>query len=252
VDKVCGKLIRHPRIIISGLPGVGKTELVRQVIKKAIKEKKYKGIFWLSAGTEKIFQAEIYALARALDLPEDPNMNIEMASERVLEELNRRNNWLMVLDNVDDRTLIKGFLPDQGDTRHVLITSRYGGASFMNGHVIRLEIMNVSEASILFANVYHCDDELEHHTQDGPAVAQLVTELGYLPLAIVQAIAYLYETQEDKSNYIRMYKETRRSIWNFKSAEGDYISVAAVMALVFDSSRRAGCHERSHRGSNNG
>ena len=30
-----------------------------------------------------------------------------------------------------------------------------------------------------------------------------------------------------------MYKETRKSIWDFKPAEGDYISVAAVMALSF-------------------
>jgi hypothetical protein len=69
------KLNKYHRIIITGLPGVGKTEFVRQVMEQAIKETKYKGIFWLSAATEQMFEANIYSLAHDLSLLEDPNMN---------------------------------------------------------------------------------------------------------------------------------------------------------------------------------
>jgi GTP-binding protein EngB required for normal cell division len=73
------KLNRYHRIIITGLPGVGKSEFIRQVIEKAIKENTYKGIFCLSAATGQTFQANVYLLAHELGLLEDPNMNIEIA-----------------------------------------------------------------------------------------------------------------------------------------------------------------------------
>ena len=177
----------------------------------------------------------MYDLARRLNILDDPSVNAETACQRVIEELTKQDHWLMVLDNVDDAALISRFLPAQRDTRHVLITTRYNEADFIiNGFAIPLEIMTESEAGTLFANMYCSDNQLERDEKYRFAVIQLITELGFLPLAIIQAAAYLRQSQEDILNYVRMYRETRKAIWDFKPIQGDYVSIAAVMALSFE------------------
>jgi hypothetical protein len=218
VDNLYGKLSNHRRIVITGLPGIGKTELVRQVIEKAIEEKKYKGIFWVSVATETTFHAEIYALACSLGVLEDPTMNIDTVRKRLIGELNKQDNWLMVLDNVENVSSIKDFLLEKRGVRHVMITSRYSTADrIINGHVIQLEIMTESESNMLFMKEYYPEDDVEDRVNERfSVITQLVKELGCLPLAIIQAAAYLRETQAEISEYIGIYKKMRKSIWDFK------------------------------------
>ena len=68
LNDVLKELNFHRRVILTGLPGVGKTELAAQVVDKAKLAKVYKGIFWLSAATEKTLDSAIIEMARELDL----------------------------------------------------------------------------------------------------------------------------------------------------------------------------------------
>ena len=95
----------------------------------------------MSAATEQTFNADIYALARNLNVLDDSNMDIEIVRKSVYDELGRQSNWLMVIDNVEDAAIIKGFLPTQRGFRHVLITIRYNGMDrVLNGHAIQLKL----------------------------------------------------------------------------------------------------------------
>ena len=70
--------------------------------------------------------------------------------------------------------------------------------------------MSKDEARTLFSKVYRADDQPDTEEAEYTiAVTQLVEELGFLPLAIIQAAAYTRETQDDISSYISMYKQTR-------------------------------------------
>jgi len=103
-NDVLAKLAKRHRVIISGLPGIGKSELVSQVVEKAIgTTKTYRGIFWLSVASEAILHAGIYELARELKLLADGSiMGIETVQQLIVNELNKQDDWLMVLDNIDD------------------------------------------------------------------------------------------------------------------------------------------------------
>src|SRR5271155_1522044 len=140
-------LSEHHRVVISGLPGVGKSELASQVIRRVKAARTYKGIFWLSSATEATLHAGIYELARKLNLIDDSNTDIDTVRNFVLHELEMQDHWLMVLDNVDDVDLIRNFLPSRDGSRHVLITSRYREAhSALNAIPIPLETLSDGEA----------------------------------------------------------------------------------------------------------
>jgi tetratricopeptide (TPR) repeat protein len=238
-DDVLAKLDKRHRVVISGLPGVGKSELVTQVVEKAIMAttKTYKGVFWLSSASDAILQSGIYEMARELKLLPDGSPPIEKVRRVVLNELNKEDHWLMVLDNVDDVDLIKNILPVQRGTRHVLITTRYGEAhSAINGDLIQLDSVTKDEAAWLFKRV-HTEDKSRVGTNEAESTAtimQLVEELGCLPLAIIQAAAYLRETQDNIANYLEIWNGARTVLQAWKPMEGsNYMSVATVTALSF-------------------
>lgn len=56
-----------------------------------------------------------------------------------------------------------------------------------------------------------------------------------MPLAIIQAAAYLRETQEDISSYIEIYRRSWNSIWDWKPDQGreTYVSIATVLSFSF-------------------
>ena len=128
-------LQRLNRVVISGLPGAGKTELAIQMAWNARDCRKYyKGIFWLNVASSTSFQAGVQDLARGMKLIDETQLvtvatKSEDIQEMVLQELNSSDHWLLVLDNLDEASLLKDFLPDQRDTRHVLITTPHRAMS---------------------------------------------------------------------------------------------------------------------------
>ena len=73
--------------------------------------------------------------------------------------------------------------------------------------------MTKDEARVLFSKIYHADDQPDiEEAECTLTVTQLVKELGFLPLAVIQTAAYMRETQDDISSYITMYKQTRKAV----------------------------------------
>lgn len=225
------------RVVISGLPGSGKTELASQMAWNARDSLRYyKGVFWLNADSTASLQAGIQDMARGMKLIEEQQLitaTAEEIQEMVLQELNSSDHWLLILDNLDEASILKNFLPQRRDTRHVLITSRHRAmSSALKARQIDLNPLSQQEAITLFNKSANCSEEGSHYSER--QLLELVNALGCLPLAIVQAGAYLSETQDDVSNYFRFYKSSRKDIWGWKpSQDSSYITVATVMAISF-------------------
>ena len=167
----------------------------------------YAGIFWLSAATEATLSSGIYELARVLRLVDDSVADFETACNSLLRELTVQDYWLMVLDDVDDVDLVRRFLPFQHGTRHVLITSSIGDAYVtLDGSSMHLDVLSEDEARMLFSNAYYPTQLDKLDMPDGiyeDLVMRLIQQLGYLPLAIIQAASYLSETQDNISSYLQ-------------------------------------------------
>ena len=242
VDSILESLKKHHRVVISGLPGIGKTEIVKQLIWRAREIVKiYKGIFWLNAATEASIHSALMSMAQAMGVLGEDEIKERRKSHNaiaamVLKELNDQDHWLLIFDNADDLDVIRDLMPEKRGRRHVLITSRYREAySILRASKIHLEEMGVQEAMTLFTR----SSGLESCSGDASQVTDLLKELGYLPLAIVQAAGYLRETQDDVMAYTEIFKQSRKEIWDWKPIQdSSYSSVATVMTLSLRTLKR--------------
>lgn len=180
-------------------------------------------------------------MARHLALGKDESKFSDVASS-VLNELNEQDNWLMVFDNLDQVDVIKGFLPEKRGSRHVLVTTRYRQAHVgLRAAQRHLEEMSEAEAVELLAA------SQQREVEDGPgsAASLLVNEVGLLPLAIIQAAAYLEETQDKLSSYIEIYRASKADIWDWSPTQDtSYVSVATVMSIAFQKFKHLGATVR--------
>ena len=231
-NEIKNLLTARRRVALNGLPGIGKTELVIQFVKQCLEQNTcYKGIFWLSATSEANLEAGLFELAGALGLLGDEDVPIERVRNAILRELNEQDNWLLLLDNVDNVDLIKSIIPVSIGTRHVIITTRYRNAfSAIQAVPLELQSLQEKESSQLFHMTRFANAEAYHEKELG----DLLDCLGHLPLAIVQAAAYLSENQDTVSTYIKLLRESQH-VWKWVPEEGgeSYNCVATVIALSF-------------------
>ena len=121
--------------------------------------------------------------------------------------LGREPGYLLILDNADDPALVKPFLPPT-PTGHVLLTSRAHNFDRLNiRRPIALPVLTPDEALAFLGKRTGREGPLDSAEQ--AAARTLAGELGYLPLALEQAAAYMVEHEEAFSVYLAAYHAVR-------------------------------------------
>jgi tetratricopeptide (TPR) repeat protein len=166
-------------------------------------------IFWIYASNKAHFKAGYTAIAIKLKLPgfDNPQVDqLELVREWLLSESS--GSWLLILDNIDDASLMKKDGQDEETTQNdfnllyflpqrtgsaILVTSRYRLVAFdivvLEESLLSIEIMETKEAvQILNNKLADCRGGLADR-------ARLATALENIPLAITQAAAYLSKMQ---------------------------------------------------------
>lgn len=191
---------------ITAMGGFGKTSLVRQYVEKFWRC--YRQMFWIDCrvGLEHEF-AHIHDFL----FPERKDIGLKDADKvaSALHELNGSVTRLLILDNADDmEQQIINWIPKIGAC-HTLITSRFGafGGAIKTIHIFVLE----KEPSIEFFKKRTC------RNLDGSeltACETLADKLGYLPLALEQAAAYIEQQGEyfGFKDYLLLYEEAIKDL----------------------------------------
>jgi hypothetical protein len=82
-------------------------------------------VFWISANSESHLLAHGFQEIADITGIAQSNLSSKEQARLVLTWLRRSNNWLLVvLDNLDDVSVVKGYLPERSEKRHTLITTR--------------------------------------------------------------------------------------------------------------------------------
>jgi V8-like Glu-specific endopeptidase len=176
------------QISIVGMGGLGKTTLALQYAYEALKEKAYDFIYWIDSETKESFLKGYQGILKKLKYPLLGGESLEEVIENVQQELSNRKRWLLIYDNVHDPSFLHNKIPQLNG--HVLITSRCSEGWF--SLPIHLDVLQEEDAvEYLFKESLHLKTEVNEQS-----ARQIAKELGYLPLALSHAKAYMETIQK--------------------------------------------------------
>ena len=183
---------------IHGLGGIGKTQTAVEYAHRHRDD--YQIVWWIQAQEPAMLTADLAALAQALDLPEKDERDMRIVVEATIRALESKSGWLLIFDNAEDAESVKPFIPQGG---HVLITSR---SSVWRGvaEPQPVETMKPDKAVEFLL-------KRTGLTDDNKAV-ELVKELGYLPLALEQAGAYIDAHSHSFASYLDLFTKRQQEM----------------------------------------
>ncbi len=210
-------------VAISGLPGTGKTSLTRACVDALAPE--YTAVWWISAHTRQDIMAGLAALGVRFEPTGEHEADVEKGARTMLARIERSERpILLIFDNVEQPADIDDLLPARG--AHVLVTSRRSDWQG-RAHEVVVDGMDEAEA-VMFLQV-------RSGRKDAAAAGRLAHRLGYLPLALDHAGAYVRLSMSSFDSYIKgidklLAKAPREATYP--------ASVAATFSLAIDSASR--------------
>ena len=190
--------LTQPRAI-HGLGGVGKTQVARRYA--WLHGDEYEIGWWVRAEDRPQLLADLVELARRMGLPCKDDPNLPGVAQEVLAELQRRDRWLLIFDNVPNPDALRDLVPAGG---HVLITTRWANWPTL-ARPIPVTTFPRPE-SIRFLKERRVDDG------DEQALDDLAEELGDLPLALSLASSYMVRCGKTPADYLALFRENSKSI----------------------------------------
>ncbi|EHA23786.1 hypothetical protein ASPNIDRAFT_181107, partial [Aspergillus niger ATCC 1015] len=203
------KLSTESRFALVGLGGMGKTRIA---VEYALHfQNSDVSVFWIHASTKARFLQAYDKIAQKVSIvgyKASDRDSAYMVTEWFESDASRR--WLIVLDNADDHSVWYGsdrladLLPRSGNGSILLTTrDKRVGLDFAGSpsRLVLLDRLDTPHGQELLAS------KLESQ-QDPDAAKDLVEELLGVPLAIVQAAAFMQHNGIDANEYLHMYHES--------------------------------------------
>ncbi|BDD58982.1 hypothetical protein MAP00_004217 [Monascus purpureus] len=216
---------------ITGLGGVGKTQLALMLVYRTRAKYKDCSVIWMPASNLESLEQAYLNLAKHLNIvgcdnKVDNKVDIKrLVQDRLSSESTGR--WLLVFDNADDVDMwtsqreqgssqLIDYLPRSPQGSIVFTTRNYKMATQLAGRNI-VELLQMDElAATQLLQEYLVNQSLINSQQDKEA---LLAQLTYLPLAIVQAAAYINANQITLGDYLLLLKEREEDVIELLSEE---------------------------------
>jgi len=208
---------------VAGLGGVGKTELVLHYCHQH--RDRFPVLWWVTADSREAVRtglAELTATVAAATNRVGPK-NVADAAAWAMAWLSAQSGWLLVLDNVEDRADVEDLLGRLAGGQVLITSRRDAGWEDLADSCLRLDPLDVDAAvAVLTAR---------GGPRDPTVARQLATELGYLPLALTQAAAYLGQTRVPMAGYLQQLRDRPQAVLDV-AAPGD--DTQRTVARVWD------------------
>lgn len=213
-------------IALTGLGGIGKTRLVIEYAHRhARAQSDYDHVLWVHSADGAMLGASFAALADALDLPEQRATEQSMRVDAVKRWLSTHDRWLLIFDDAPAPDVLRPYLPEPAHGV-ALITSRNPNWRSI-AHVIEVHGLELEAAVGLLT--------ARSGQTDMTAARELALALAQLPLALVQAAAYMEETGRDAASYLELFQRHHRDLLERASPQPDYTySLVATWEISFE------------------
>lgn len=221
LDKLFARLHRQSDTVVVetvyGLGGVGKTHLAIEYAHRFADA--YAVVWWINAEEPTFIPSQLARLNAELRLPTRASADDLVA--QVLGHLGRTGNWLLIFDNAARVGDVAPYRPF--GSGHILVTSRSPLWGEIGGRT-SVEVLDRPESSSFL------------HSRmpglDGGIADRLAAELGDLPLAMAQAVAYLEATGVDPAEYLAQFSRRRSAFL----ARGDVLDYQGRLDTAWDMS----------------
>lgn len=175
--------------VLSGLGGVGKTQIAAAYARNRWDAGDLDLLVWVNA-TERESITAAYAQAGVALCGADESDG-DRAAKAFLEWLDRPTTpqWLIVLDNVTDPGHLKDLWPPESACGRTVVTTRSRHAALEGAH---RRLIDVDRFTAVEAHAF-LEQRLGKRTKRIDGEARLAEALGFLPLALAQAAAYILD-----------------------------------------------------------
>ncbi len=176
-------------VAVSGLGGVGKTQLIRKFIDQ--NRQIYRNLIWINSKDSETIEEEFRRLAKIMELKQCMELDFVSLIEEVLKKLSS-SRTLFVFDNVDNEENAKFIrkMGTPGVTPHIIITSRIQEWS-ESIESLKLSVFSVEDAIEYVSQELSCDTEAN--------IRRLVETLQSIPIALRQATAHISYHRKQES-----------------------------------------------------
>ncbi|KAL4749727.1 P-loop containing nucleoside triphosphate hydrolase protein [Aspergillus terricola var. indicus] len=205
------------KFAITGLGGVGKTQVALELAYRMQDRDAQCSIFWIPCTSHEAVEQAYMAIAQMVGIQ---GVKPAEVKERIKTYFSHQEGkWLLIFDNADDiemwtegsnNTLpLKDFLPfnNQG---HIIFTSRNRelALDLVSSHVVHIGEFDKKSGVEFLEKSLVCKDLLD----DSPATMALLEQLTFLPLAISQATAYINKKGIPISDYLLLLEEQEADV----------------------------------------
>ncbi|HKI05713.1 MAG TPA: tetratricopeptide repeat protein [Thermoanaerobaculia bacterium] len=220
---------------VHGLGGVGKTRLAVEYAWRHAAE--YSALLFVGAESPADLRRNLAALCErnVLDLPEQQAKEEEVREAAVLRWLGANSGWLLILDNVDS--------DDAAEAVDALGSRLHGGHLLLTGRLARwsaevepIELDVLTEEAAIGFLLKRTQGRRRATKEDANDALTLACELGFLPLALEQASAYISERRLTFAAYLREWQSRHEDVltWFDPRVSHYPASVAVTWQTSFD------------------
>ncbi|KAF2189111.1 HET-domain-containing protein [Zopfia rhizophila CBS 207.26] len=222
IEKLLSQHGQTTKVAITGLGGVGKTQLAIETVYWTIENQRDCSVFWIPATDPETLLQAYSAVAEELGIPgrDEQGVDVKRLVQNYLSN-ESAGQWLVVFDNADDMDMWMGEPSERQSIRLLdyLPKSRQGSILFTtrdrkvatklaSQNVVEVQEMNSEMALKLLQKCLIGDDVAACQTDTETLLAQLT----YLPLAIVQAAAYINANGTSIADYLSLLDEQDESM----------------------------------------
>jgi tetratricopeptide (TPR) repeat protein len=215
---------RGQSLAVHGLGGCGKTALVAELAYRLKEEEPGCAIFWVLALNEETFERAYRKIGVALGIPHirdsqsDDNVDVKSL---VKEWLSRDDSkpWLMIIDNADDARLLLDNTNTKSGKRLLDYLPRSNKGAFIFTTRSRKAAVDVANTAFELPHLTGAEGvEFIKKRLSEPDLlggddlaARLLEMLTYLPLALVQAVAFINKNGISLQEYIDLFENAAES-----------------------------------------
>ncbi|KAJ7484211.1 hypothetical protein FB451DRAFT_1083573 [Mycena latifolia] len=191
--------------LLHGLGGAGKTQTALKFIKESAS--KLTDIFLIDASSTETIDAGLKKVATSKSVGESSLDAIQWLQAK-------QDQWLLLFDNADDPKInLNNYFP-QCTHGNILITSRNPGLCVYAGSHSEVSDMEETDAAELLL----MSAAQDRSTVNKKIAAQIVKVLCYLPLAIIQAGAFISKSG-NLDRYLALYEGNRARLLSQRPAQ---------------------------------